>query len=221
MNRIFFVGDIHGCSKTFRSLVTDRISLTKSDHLYCVGDYIDRGPDSRGVVDFILALRKGGYKVFTLRGNHEQMLLDSENSRLDHYMWLMNGGDTTLKSFGISTISELDNKYLEFFNNTEFYISDEKFIAVHAGLDFDAENPLSDFKSLLWIRDFRIDRNFLGNRILVHGHTPVKREVLLSQEFDGRVNVDGGCVYNKIPGMGYLYAFDLRTKKFITEKNCD
>ncbi|MBK7956987.1 MAG: serine/threonine protein phosphatase [Bacteroidetes bacterium] len=77
MLRTFIIGDIHGCCNTFQRLVLDEICIRKSDKIYCLGDYIDRGPYSKGVIDFILSLRKSGYHIHTLRGNHEQMLLNS------------------------------------------------------------------------------------------------------------------------------------------------
>ena len=81
MARIFAIGDIHGCSNTFKRLLLDKIKIRKSDIIYCLGDYIDRGIDSKGVIDFILELRAEGYTIYTLRGNHEQMMLDAPISK--------------------------------------------------------------------------------------------------------------------------------------------
>jgi serine/threonine protein phosphatase 1 len=221
MQRVFLVGDIHGCNKTFRKLVTDSIGLTKNDQLFCVGDYIDRGENSKGVVDFIIDMRNQGYSIVTLRGNHEQMLLDSDSSPENYSRWLLNGGGMTLESFGVRSAADLDQKYLDFFTRTEFYASTSSFIAVHAGLNFRISNPLSDYNSMLWIRDFKPDHTYLGNRLLVHGHTPVDHDYLESQSLSGVINVDGGCVYRHIPGMGHLFALELNNGRFISEKNID
>lgn len=221
MPRIFFVGDIHGCSKTFHKLVTDSIGLTKYDRLFCVGDYVDRGEDSKGVVDFIIDMRNQGYSITTLRGNHEQMLLDSDSSPQNFSRWLLNGGGMTLESFGVRSAKDLDHKYLDFFSQTKFYVTTSSFIVVHAGLNFRISNPLSDYSSMLWIRNFKPDRTYLGSRLLVHGHTPVDYEHLESQTLSGAVNIDGGCVYRHLPGMGYLFAFELNNGRFISEKNID
>jgi serine/threonine protein phosphatase 1 len=75
MVRKFFIGDIHGCSRTFRKLITDEINIRKNDEIYCVGDYTDRGGDSKGVASLILKIREQNYKINPLRGNHEQMLI--------------------------------------------------------------------------------------------------------------------------------------------------
>jgi serine/threonine protein phosphatase 1 len=71
------IDDIHACKKTLQTLVEHKIGLTQEDQLFFLGDYINRGPDSIGVIDFIMNLQSLDYQVFTLRGNHEQMLLDS------------------------------------------------------------------------------------------------------------------------------------------------
>ena len=76
----YAIGDIHGCSKTFKELL-DKIGLIEGDELYLLGDYIDRGPDSKGVIDTIFELREKGFKVICLRGNHESMLLDALKNR--------------------------------------------------------------------------------------------------------------------------------------------
>ena len=142
MSKKFAVGDIHGCCKTFRKLLLEKIIIEKTDEIICVGDYIDRGPDSKGVVDLIMELRDEGYTITTLRGNHEDMLLSSLGSKEYFKMWLVNGGDTTLNSFNISSIERLPEDYIQFFKNTEYYAETPDYILVHAGLNFAAKNIL-------------------------------------------------------------------------------
>ncbi|HZV44192.1 MAG TPA: metallophosphoesterase, partial [Saprospiraceae bacterium] len=132
MNRTFAIGDLHGCSRTFRKLILENINLQKEDELYCLGDYVDRGPDSKGVIDFILELKEKGYKVHTLRGNHDQMMMDSDKNPEDFRHWVKNGGDKTLESFGIGSYDEMDSKYKTFFYQTQYYFEIGKYILVHA-----------------------------------------------------------------------------------------
>ena len=221
MQRTFIIGDIHGCSKTFRKLVTEEIQLRKSDKLYCIGDYIDRGNDSKGVIDFILKLRKENYQVHTLRGNHEQMLLQSTESEQKFESWMNNGGEATLNSFRINTVKELEPAYLNFFKRTKYFIQTKKFILVHAGLNFAIPKPLKDKDAMLWIRDYPIDYDFLNGRILIHGHTPRPYTFILSQKFESPINLDGGCVYKHRESLGHLYALNFTDKKFIEVKNID
>lgn len=221
MQRTFFIGDIHGCSKTFKKLVTEEIGIGKSDRIYCIGDYIDRGNDSKEVVDFILELRDSNYQISTLRGNHEQMLLDSRNSRYASSIWRMNGGDTTLKDFNVDSVDEMDPVYIDFFSSTEYCVHEKDFIAVHAGLNFTADDPLEDRNSMLWIRDFPVNRSYLGNKLLIHGHTPMDRDYIRSQRFDSPFNIDGGCVYKDMEGMGSLFALNFYEQKLLEVRNID
>ncbi len=218
---MFAIGDVHGCARTFRKLITEEINIHKTDHIYCIGDYVDRGPDSKGVIDFILELRHSGYNIITLRGNHEQMMLDANNSRNDLQNWFFNGGQQTLDSLGIDTVEDLAPQYRTFLESTEFYREWEQYILVHAGLNFQIANPLQDKHAMLWIRDFVVDRKWLDQRIIVHGHTPMPEEALLSQELNSAIDIDAGCVYNMRPGMGHLCAFDLLEKEFLCIPNID
>src|SRR4051794_38137109 len=122
MGRIFAIGDIHGCCKTFQKLLLDKIHILKTDKIYCIGDYIDRGKDSKGVIDFIIKLRKKGYHIHTLRGNHEQLMMDSTQSEAKFKHWTKNGGEATLKSFRIASYDKLKPVYKNFFKRTKYFI---------------------------------------------------------------------------------------------------
>ena len=95
MSRVIAIGDVHGCSTTFRKMVLEEINVQKSDVVYCLGDYIDRGPDSKGVVDFIMELRAKGYTLHTLRGNHEQLMMDSLTRSEMFDAWMTCSGSVT------------------------------------------------------------------------------------------------------------------------------
>src|SRR5690606_13442078 len=139
--RVLVISDIHGCSQTFIALVENVVQLKKEDTLYLLGDYIDRGPDSKGVIDYIIRLKESGFKIIALRGNHEVMLLNSIKERSASRVFLVNGGDKTLESFGISDVEELAPAYLDFFISLGYYALYDKFILVHAGLNFDLPDP--------------------------------------------------------------------------------
>ncbi len=221
MERIFAIGDIHGCSNTFQKLLLDKIKIQKADKIYCIGDYIDRGNDSKGVIDFILKLRKQGYKIHTLRGNHEQLMFDSIKSEKNFKHWVKNGGDTTLKSFRISSYDKMKPVYKNFFNRTKFFIQSGNIIFVHAGLNFQIQNPLEDKNAMLWVRNFPVDKQKLGNKILVHGHTPKSLDFILNQQGNSAINIDGGCVYKHEEGFGNLIALNITEGKLIAARNID
>jgi len=108
----YAITDIHGCAKTFKKMLAE-LNFSQKDKLYLLGDYIDRGPDSKGVLDHILDLQSSGYEVHCLKGNHEEKILLSRHDINQSRNWLTWGGKETLESFGVDKINDIDNKYLE------------------------------------------------------------------------------------------------------------
>jgi predicted phosphodiesterase len=218
MERIFAIGDIHGCNEVLQQMLFDEIKIRKGDQIYCIGDYVDRGPDSKGVADTIIALRREGFQIHALRGNHEQMMIDSEKDKFNRNLWIRNGGDTTLKSFEAKSYGSIDDQYRLFYEGTKYYIATDKYIFVHAGLDFQQADIFEDKDAMLWIRDFPPQQNVLGNKILIHGHTPQPLHYILNQK-GNCINIDGGCVYSRYKTLGNLVAIALPEKKFIVVSN--
>jgi serine/threonine protein phosphatase 1 len=225
MPRTFAIGDAHGCSKTVEKLLLNELKIAKEDSIYFLGDYIDRGPGSKEVIDFILQLKSEDYNINTLRGNHEQLFMDSDTSFTHFQNWIANGGVVTLESFGISRYAELGNVYKNFFNETQFYFETDRFIFVHAGFDFSNPNFLEDTDSMLWIRNMKVDKKKVGSKIVVHGHTPTPLENvkknLASINQKGSLNIDTGCVLKDYNGLGYLTALEVETMKLYEVKNVD
>jgi serine/threonine protein phosphatase 1 len=221
MPHTYVIGDIHGCCKTFLRLVEEGIRPTPEDEIICVGDYIDRGPDSKGVIDFIMELRQQGHNVHTLRGNHEQLLLDSIEDDEAYESWEANGGTATLLSFGIQDVLELPDLYLTFFRQTKLYHMTDNWIIVHAGLNFDIEDPFSDIAAMLWTRKTYVDLTKTGGRSIIHGHTPITLEEIAESRLTNSINIDGGCFRKEIPGLGHLVAIELDSLELIVTKNCE
>jgi serine/threonine protein phosphatase 1 len=96
------IADIHGCSRTFEQLLL-RSKLRKNDTLYLLGDYVDRGPDSCGVLTQIMGLLENGYDVRPLRGNHDDMMLRTYKNTHDNFSdyWLLEWGVDVIRSFGV------------------------------------------------------------------------------------------------------------------------
>src|SRR5690606_20853817 len=107
----------------------------KNDTLFILGDLIDRGKDSKGVLDTVFLLLEHGFDVRCLRGNHEQMLLDSFTSVSDKVNWMRNGGKETLKSFMTSELEKIPSKYIEFLESLNFYFNYQNYIFVHAAIN--------------------------------------------------------------------------------------
>ncbi|RNI25032.1 metallophosphoesterase family protein [Rufibacter latericius] len=216
----YAISDIHGCLKTFRYMVEEELKVQPTDALYLLGDYIDRGPDSKGVIDFILELQEKGYNVTTLCGNHEDMLLDARDNSGYLDDWLINGGVPALKSFNTDTLFGIPAKYWKFFDELKLYVELDDYLLVHAGFDFSLPDPFSDRQSMLWTRDFEVDKKKLGNRRIVHGHTPISLNEIAStlrKPVSPVINIDGGCVFDS--RFGYLTALNLDTLELHALKN--
>lgn len=211
MNRLFAISDIHGCFKPFYELIVHCIKLKKSDQLVLLGDYIDRGDQSKEVIDFIIDLKNSGFNVSPLAGNHEVMLLDSFYNPEIIPVWLMNSGITTLNSFGIQNLKELDKHYLEFFNSLEFYRIIDNVIFVHAGFDDFAIDPFADKHSMIWECKTSYQNHSLSGKTIIHGHRPktVSYVKKLISEKSKVIPVDTGCVYGKELGYGILSALEV------------
>lgn len=213
----YAVGDLHGCKQTFKQLLR-KIKLKKEDNLVLLGDYIDRGPDSKGVFDLIFDYQDKGYQVRYIRGNHEQILLDAVMGDADeHLRFLSAGGKATLKSFGVKRADQIPKRYLQFMIDLPYYLEIGPYIFVHGGLNFDHKNPLKAEEDMLWMRYWydKINHKWLGKRWIIHGHTPVPLFETQAQVDDLKkgkgqvVNLDNGCVYPQRPHLGQLTAIDL------------
>ena len=103
--RTLVIGDIHGSLKALETLV-EFVAPDETDTLVTLGDYIDRGPDSKGVIDFLTNYNDPA-TLITLKGNHEQMMENARDSQQERYFWLVNGGEATLDSFHAATSTSL------------------------------------------------------------------------------------------------------------------
>lgn len=226
--RRYAISDIHGCSKTFSALLS-KIELQKEDQLFLLGDYIDRGVDSKGVVDTILQLKADGHQVHCLLGNHEWMLMNSISEYKKFENWMKNGGSITLDSYKISELDylkKLPSEHIQFFRSLEYYIELEDYYLVHAGFNFKDADPFSDYESMLWIRDWHknIRQENLHNKKIIHGHTP-RVVTKLFEELKNKsslvYNIDCGCVFDSNHNLGVLCALNLDDLSFSIQKNID
>ncbi len=220
-HRRFVIPDIHGCGRTFRALLEEVIRPIPGDHLYFLGDYIDRGPRSGETLEMIMGLFEKGFRVNALRGNHEEMLLDSINSDFDLDLWLMNGGHATLESIGADSPDMLPTRYLKFLEKLHYFIILDDFVLVHACLNFENDDPFADRKAMLWSRHCTVDEARIGNRRLISGHTPVSREIIEKSLHSSRILLDNGCVFRGYPGLGALAALELNSMTLFFQENID
>ncbi|HEY1084194.1 MAG TPA: metallophosphoesterase family protein [Prosthecobacter sp.] len=174
--RILAIGDIHGCSTAFKTLL-DAVKPGPEDLLVTMGDYVDRGPDTRGVIDTLLGLEKTT-QLRPLTGNHEILFLDALNGSLDVSGWLHVGGRETLASYGHEGqggyLKSVPAEHVEFLSNRCLrYVETENHIFVHANANsVYAMNEQSDD----WLFWTRFDHSFphVSGKTMICGHTAQK-----------------------------------------------
>ncbi len=167
-SRTLVIGDIHGSWAALKT-IEKLVHFNESDTVIALGDYIDRGPDSKNVLDWMIAARRK-FNLIPLLGNHEEMMLDARFSTGALQTWMMNGGDKTLKSFG-SDISGVSAHHWQFIKSCKLYHETDSHIFVHAGLEPNLPPEQQKSDVMCWLR-FRDLQPHMSNKIIVCGHTP-------------------------------------------------
>jgi serine/threonine protein phosphatase 1 len=210
----YAIGDIHGCADLLDALLAVLEARAAEDTrgdlppiVVFLGDYVDRGPDSRGAIDLILSGRPHGFERRFLKGNHEQAMLEFLKAPLESRAWMLRGGAETLISYGVQPPSPvgasdddwlaaaaglrsaLPGAHLDFLNGLERYVAIGDYVFVHAGIDAARTLEQQTDDDLFWSRErFLASKKRFSHRV-VHGHTPSDRPYI-----DGRrVGVDTGA----------------------------
>ncbi|SPD72725.1 Ser/Thr phosphatase family protein [uncultured Desulfobacterium sp.] len=192
--KTFIVGDIHGCLDMLKRLL-DKISWSpEKDSLIFLGDYIDRGKNPKGVVDYILGLSRISSRVEWLKGNHEAMFLDFLSGR-DRDTFLTNGGWKTLESYGNTIITNqgynIPPEHRSFYDSLKLYIELEDHYAVHAGFRPGLRIEEQTEEDMLWIRKSFIYSDYNFGKKVVFGHTPFHEPLIM----ENKIGLDTGAVY--------------------------
>ncbi len=222
MSKLWVIGDIHGFSLSLSRLL-DRIEPQPDDMIATLGDYVDRGPDSKGVLDRLLRLQKE-CRLTALRGNHEAMLLEllererqgilhrplwkswfSKKKRLELADWLELGGRQTLASYGMLTtrISQIPDEHLEFIAGTPLYFETDRFIFAHAA--YVAELAMKDqpVEALLYHRlRVSVPEPHISGKTVYVGHSAQRNGEIFDK---GHIVCIDTCLY----GGGWLTAVEL------------
>jgi serine/threonine protein phosphatase 1 len=191
----YAIGDVHGCYLKLRSLLGHCAVHCggETPRFIFVGDYVDRGPNSAEVVQFLVELQaKARDRIVCLRGNHEAMLIEAANEG-DQLLWLINGGDATLESYGVMDAAEIPPEHLAWFMTLPFTVSDGRRFFVHAGVKPGIPLDRQPEESMLWIREPFLSDTRDHGQYIVHGHTPT--EDGRPQVRPNRLDVDTGACY--------------------------
>lgn len=207
--RVYAIGDVHGCASLLDSLLAliDADCAGARARLVFLGDYVDRGPDSKGVIDRLIEIAAERPGSIFLKGNHEQAMLDFIESPDHNEEWLHWGGDKTLESYGVGKIwhthpselaadlvERLPRAHRDFLGALELWRIIGDYAFVHAG--FKPGVPIEEQREedCLWIRaEFHnAGSGERPDKFVVHGHHPVRKPI----DTGWRIDVDTGAVWS-------------------------
>jgi len=192
--RVYAIGDIHGradlLDEMMHLIARDREAHPGSEAvLVFVGDYVDRGPDSAGVIDLLLkAGRVGAYRMHLLKGNHEVMFLDFLADAANFLQWAANGGVSTLESYDIdveamrmetperlrkTALTTIPDEHLKLLRGLRTSVVIGDYLFVHAGVRPGVPLDAQSEHDLIWIREPFLDFEGDLGKVVIHGHTPV------------------------------------------------
>jgi serine/threonine protein phosphatase 1 len=188
--KAFIIGDIHGCLGMLNRLMDTIEWRPDRDRLIFLGDYIDRGSDSKGVVDFVLVLLKQSPLVQCLLGNHESGFLEFLSGG-DIKTFLINGGETTLKSYQSDGEILIPPDHISFYQSLRPWIELEDYYVVHAGFRPGVEIDDQSLEDLIWIREPFIYSDYDFGKRVIFGHTPFYEPLVTHT----KIGLDTGAVY--------------------------
>ena len=204
--RQFVIGDIHGCAKALRSLV-ETMAPEPQDQLIFLGDYVDRGPNSRDVIEQLVQLRTQCRTVM-LRGNHEIMLAGVLFRDLDPTVWLGSGGKATVASYG-GDIKKMPEHHRAFLRSLRPHYESSDAIFVHACYESHLPMDRQEDSIKYWSHlGYLLPAPHVSGKRVFVGHTP---------QTNGRI-MDAGhlvCVDTHCVGNGYLTAYDVENNDMI------
>ncbi|HEY4761771.1 MAG TPA: metallophosphoesterase family protein [Thermoguttaceae bacterium] len=204
--RLITIGDIHGCLAALNTLL-DIIKPEVDDTIVTLGDYIDRGPDSRGVIDRMIELQSM-CRLVPLLGNHDEVLIDIRNGKEDLFAdWLLFGGNTTLMSYSTLRPDAIPEEHVNFLRNCRLYYETDRYIFLHGTYDPALPLESQSRRTLLWdkLRPAPPGPHFSGKTVIV-GHTAQRSGQILDL---GYLKCIDTCCY----GEGWLTAMELPSGK--------
>ena len=207
------IGDIHGCFQTFKALITT-INPTKKDQIFILGDLIDKGKQSKAVVDYVIEWQEKGYNFFVVRGNHEQSFLTAYQCGFEFFVEYLEKNQTD------DFLQDIE-KYLTFFSQLAYCYDLRDWLICHTPFLINQESLYRGMKGLFPKINF--DIKDLSSKRQVAGHIVeplVKIQKSIAQN-SSIILLDSGCVYKSNEGLGYLSAMNLDSYGLISQVNIE
>jgi serine/threonine protein phosphatase 1 len=190
----FIVGDLHGCREMLEKMLSIIPWNPETDNLIFIGDYLDRGDDSKGVMDRLIKLSMETPNVKCLMGNHESIFLDYLAGS-DERTFLVNGGVPTLDSYRVNGTIYIPPEHISFIQSMTTLIELEDYYIVHAGLKPGVAMEGQNIKDMLWIRENFITSDYNFGKKIIFGHTPFYSPYVT----ENKIGIDTGAVFgNKL-----------------------
>ncbi len=194
MSLTYAIPDIHGRLDLLEQALSRILEHAgnRTARVVTLGDYVDRGPNARGVIEFLMQWSFPNLQLVALKGNHEVMMWEACNNLVEAEWWIKNGGSMTLASYGeivpgVLLRDVIPQHHLEWIAKLPAYFADPKRVFVHAGLDPRLPLNQQSERALLWRRYPKDSKSGHGSRHVVHGHHAEAGGPIVSP---GRTNLD-------------------------------
>ena len=199
--RTLAIGDIHGCLRALETLA-EEVGFGAGDRIVVLGDIVDRGPDTKGVVEFLMALQKR-CELVLLKGNHEIMMEVARRDRRARSRWLGVGGDAVLDSYGAGSMDDIPRSHWEFIAGFRPHFETKRYLFVHANADPDLSLKEQSEAMLFW-EPFGDPPPHESGKMMICGHT--------SQKSGDPINLGHAvCIDTFAHGGGWLSCLDVKS----------
>ena len=233
--KTFAISDIHGCYEELMLLFKQLPIKPERDRMVFLGDYIDRGKDTKSVIQQMIDWEKQYPHWVFLQGNHEDMLLDALSPDHlkygDYYQWFNQGGKETKESYKQEGMTEYDmatanvkdlmpKEHLNFISRLPLWFEDDKYAFVHGGFKPNVDFWRTAPWDLLWIRDEFIDSDFDWGKKIIYGHT-AHRDIDPKKNLEpyvqaNKIGIDTAVCYS---ANNKMTAIELPSEKFYFQPN--
>lgn len=212
--RQIVIGDVHGCLDTLQTLIEEKLDLHSDDQLIFLGDTISRGPQSRGVLDYLLALQLE-YAVICIKGNHEHNFLTAYDCGLSFF-------EEYLTTYDAEDVMGGDlYAYLDFCAKMPYYIETPTHLFSHMGFYETVPFSYNDTRAFFHGQSIEVGLGAIQSKKQVHGHFSQPLNQILQAVTDEKkvIGIDGGCCFKDEDGLGYLCALDVHANELFVQRN--